>query len=44
VEKAKSTLLDGTAVELEVPVSVKDGQDIEVARVQFVVAIKPKRR
>lgn len=44
VEAAKAKVAAGTAVEVEVPVSVRDSSGDEVASVHFVVAIKPKRK
>jgi acyl-CoA thioesterase len=44
VQSAKDKVSGGTAVEVEVPVSVMDANGVEVAKVVFVVAIRPKRR
>jgi acyl-CoA thioesterase len=44
VEEAKAKVMGGTAVEVEVPVSVTDIYGAEVATVQFVVAVKPRRK
>jgi acyl-CoA thioesterase len=44
VQAAKDQLAAGVPVEVDVPVSITDEQGAEVAAVDFVVAIKPRRR
>ena len=44
VEQAKAQLMGRTAVEVEVPVSVRDAAGTEVVTVEFTVAIRPKRK
>jgi acyl-CoA thioesterase len=44
IERAKDDVLAGSAVEVEVPVSVTDADGSEVAKVMFTVAIRPKRK
>jgi acyl-CoA thioesterase len=44
VDEAKDQLIAGKAVEVEVPVSVRDTEGTEVVVVGFTVAIRPKRK
>ena len=44
VEQAKNRVIAGNAVEVEVPVSVRDREGTEVVVVGFTVAIRPKRK
>ncbi len=44
VEGAKEALLAGSAVEVDVPVSVTDSQGAEVAKVEFRLALRPRRK
>jgi acyl-CoA thioesterase len=44
VEGAKEALLAGSAVEVDVPVSVTDSQGAEVAKVEFTLALRPRRK
>jgi len=44
VERAKLAVAGGTAVEIEVPVSVSDGRGVEVARVEFTIVVRPRRK
>jgi acyl-CoA thioesterase len=44
VERAKAGLESGQAIELSAPVSVTDERGVEIATVEFTVAIRPKRR
>jgi acyl-CoA thioesterase len=44
VERAKAGLDAGEGVELSAPVSVTDERGVEVATVEFTVAIRPKRK
>ncbi len=44
VEQAKDRVIAGNAVEVEVPVSVRDTEGTEVVVVGFTVAIRPKRK
>jgi acyl-CoA thioesterase len=43
VDRAKEQVVAGHAVEVEVPVSIRDAEGTEVAVVGFTVAIRPKR-
>jgi acyl-CoA thioesterase len=44
VEQAKERVLSGDAVEVMAPVSMTDEPETEVATVEFVVAIRPRRK
>jgi hypothetical protein len=44
VERAKDNVLAGIMVEVEVPVSVRDTDRVEVANVMFTLSIRPKRK
>jgi len=44
VEGAKEVLLAGSAVEVDVPVSVTDSQGAEVAKVEFTLALRARRK
>lgn len=44
VERAKEAVLAGSAVEVDVPVSVTDSQGAEVAKVEFTLALRPRRK
>jgi acyl-CoA thioesterase len=44
VEGAKEAVLAGSAVEVDVPVSVTDSQGAEVAKVEFTLALRPRRK
>ncbi|HEY6429253.1 MAG TPA: YiiD C-terminal domain-containing protein [Acidimicrobiales bacterium] len=44
VESTKAQLVAGRAVEVDVPVSVRDSRGTEVATVGFTVTIRPKRK
>jgi acyl-CoA thioesterase len=44
VERAKACIERGEAIELSAPVSVTDARGVEVAAVEFTVAIRPRRR
>ena len=44
VEGARDALLAGSAVEVDVPVSVTDSQGAEVAKVEFTLALRPRRK
>jgi acyl-CoA thioesterase len=44
VEGAKEVVLAGSAVEVDVPVSVTDSQGAEVAKVEFTLALRPRRK
>lgn len=44
IEEAKTQLLAGVAIEVDVPVSVTDQGGMEVVTVGFTVAIRPKRK
>ncbi len=44
VEGAKEALLAGSAVEVDVPVSVTDSQGAEVTKVEFTLALRPRRK
>jgi acyl-CoA thioesterase len=44
VEGAKGALLAGSAVDVDVPVSVTDSQGAEVAKVEFTLALRPRRK
>ena len=43
-EGAKEAVLAGSAVEVDVPVSVTDSQGAEVAKVEFTLALRPRRK
>jgi hypothetical protein len=43
LQQAKDQLVGGLPVQVEVPVTVTDGDGAEVAMVQFTVAIRPRR-
>lgn len=44
VREAKGQLAAGISVEVDVPVSITDEQGAEVAKVEFIVAIRPRRK
>ncbi len=44
VEGAKEAVLAGSAVEVDVPVSVTDSEGAEVAKVAFTIALRPRRK
>jgi acyl-CoA thioesterase len=44
IEEAKAQLRAGVAIEVDVPVSVKDKGGTEVVTVGFTVAIRPRRK
>jgi acyl-coenzyme A thioesterase PaaI-like protein len=44
VEGAKEAVLAGSAVEVDVPVSVTDSQGAEVAKVEFTLALRARRK
>ena len=44
LELAKTNLMAGAAIEIEVPVSITDRDGSEVATVRFTIAIRPRRK
>jgi acyl-CoA thioesterase len=44
LEPAKTKLMAGVAIEIDVPVSITDGDGSEVATVRFTIAIRPRRK
>jgi acyl-coenzyme A thioesterase PaaI-like protein len=44
LEQAKSTLVAGAPIEIDVPVSITDSDGSEVATVRVTIAIRPRRK